>query len=64
MDRFSTRLATSIIADRHRQAGEDRAAAHARVAGTDASAHPADPSPASRLMHALARPFGLRSATN
>jgi hypothetical protein len=62
MDRFSTRLASSIVADRYREAAEARRPARWAVAGADEPwSRPASPSPASRVVQALARPFGLRA---
>jgi len=61
VDRFSTRLASSIIADRHREAAIARRAS-ARVAASDLTATREPATTAQRMLQQLARPFGLRPA--
>ena len=61
MDRFSTRLASSIIADRHREAAIARRAS-AMVATSDPTGTREPATTARRILQQLARPFGLRPA--
>jgi hypothetical protein len=56
MDRFSTRLAASLIEDRHREAAATRNSLDPRPAGIE-------PSTATRRSQRLAWPIRLRAGT-
>jgi len=61
VDRFSTRLASSIIADRHREAAIARRAS-ATMAASDPTGTGEPLTAVQRILQQLARPFGLRPA--
>jgi hypothetical protein len=61
VDRFSTRLAGSIIADRHREASIARRAC-ATATASDLANTRGPATIAQRIVQQLGRPFGLRPA--
>ena len=61
MDRFSTRLAASLIEDRHRGGATARRAAATQATGIQAGPRP-DATYARRILQQMGRPFGLRPA--